>query len=322
MAWSISNAMMKDYENSLCSQAQEAASSAVTCSDGAPSAPSNTTRTPDQFYWPDKTTEHSRLSRFGMMCAPLTESRGEDLLTWFRAGFPARTLAQLAKGQDSTASEADCGVRWQGSLARYDHAASLWRTAQSSLVEGLDVYSETWPRWGSMRNGASYLRPIPAHLICESVSGLWQTPVADDAVERKAGKWNSRGEPKLSAEVKMWPTPNTIGFRSDGELLLLSRRLEDRGEFLAMSSRAANSKRERAWPTPSASKGSSQAALTRKSGASRENDRLDHAVMASDSGQLSPEWVEWLMGWPIGLTALKPLETARFHEWQQQHGGF
>jgi hypothetical protein len=63
----------------------------------------------------------------------------------------------------------------------------------------------------------------------------------------------------------------------------------------------------------------SPAALTRKSGKSRENDRIDHAVMASDGGQLNPEWVEWLMGWPIGLTALKPLETDKFREWQQQH---
>ena len=27
-------------------------------------------------------------------------------------------------------------------------------------------------------------------------------------------------------------------------------------------------------------------------------DRIDHAVMASDGGQLNPAWVEWLMGWP------------------------
>ncbi|MNU97729.1 hypothetical protein D3C71_878160 [compost metagenome] len=77
----------------------------------------------------------------------------------------------------------------------------------------------------------------------------------------------------------------------------------------------------RNWPTPVASmaKGSSPAALTRKSGADRSNDRLDHAVMASDGGQLNPEWVEWLMGWPIGWTELKPLEMGKFHEWQQQH---
>jgi hypothetical protein len=66
-------------------------------------------------------------------------------------------------------------------------------------------------------------------------------------------------------------------------------------------------------------KGSSPAALTRRSGADRSNDRLDHAVMALDGGHLNPEWAEWLMGWPIGWTDLKPLAMDKFHEWQQQH---
>lgn len=76
-----------------------------------------------------------------------------------------------------------------------------------------------------------------------------------------------------------------------------------------------------AWPTPVASmaKGSSPKALIRKSGADRSNDRLDHAVMALHGGHLNPTWVEWLMGWPLGWTDLKPLEMARFREWQQQH---
>lgn len=36
-------------------------------------------------------------------------------------------------------------------------------------------------------------------------------------------------------------------------------------------------------------------------------------------GLLSPEFAEWMMGWPIGWTELKPLEMARFQEWRQQH---
>ncbi len=36
-------------------------------------------------------------------------------------------------------------------------------------------------------------------------------------------------------------------------------------------------------------------------------------------GLLNPRWEEWLMGWPIGWTELKPLAMDRFHEWQQQH---
>ena len=37
-------------------------------------------------------------------------------------------------------------------------------------------------------------------------------------------------------------------------------------------------------------------------------------------GQLNPPWVEWLMGWPIGWTDLKPLETDKFQQWLHSHG--
>jgi DNA (cytosine-5)-methyltransferase 1 len=78
------------------------------------------------------------------------------------------------------------------------------------------------------------------------------------------------------------------------------------------------------WPTlpASASKGSSPAVLIRKNGKSRANDRVDHAVMASNGGQLNPTWVEWLMGWPLGWTGLEPLETDKFRSWKQQHSKF
>lgn len=39
-------------------------------------------------------------------------------------------------------------------------------------------------------------------------------------------------------------------------------------------------------------------------------------------GRLNPEWCEWFMGWPEGWTALGALDSAKFQEWQQQHGGF
>lgn len=39
-------------------------------------------------------------------------------------------------------------------------------------------------------------------------------------------------------------------------------------------------------------------------------------------GLLNPDWEEWLMGWPIGWTELKPLAMDRFREWQQQHSPF
>ena len=78
---------------------------------------------------------------------------------------------------------------------------------------------------------------------------------------------------------------------------------------------------QRMWPTPvaSMSKGSSPGSLIRKCGRDRSNDRLDHAVMASDGGQLNPEWVEWMMGVPSKWTDLRPLAMDKFQEWLQQH---
>jgi hypothetical protein len=35
----------------------------------------------------------------------------------------------------------------------------------------------------------------------------------------------------------------------------------------------------------------------------------------ADGGRANPEFVEWLMAWPMGWTALKPLGTDRFRTW-------
>jgi hypothetical protein len=39
-----------------------------------------------------------------------------------------------------------------------------------------------------------------------------------------------------------------------------------------------------------------------------------------NGGKLNPTWVEWLMGWPLGWTDLKPLEMDKFQKWLEQHG--
>lgn len=39
-------------------------------------------------------------------------------------------------------------------------------------------------------------------------------------------------------------------------------------------------------------------------------------------GALNPMWVEWLMGWPLGWTDLKPLEMDKYQQWQQLHTAF
>lgn len=75
-------------------------------------------------------------------------------------------------------------------------------------------------------------------------------------------------------------------------------------------------------PTPSVAmgKGSSERALTRADGRTRLRNRLDYWVERDGRhGRLSPDYVEWVMGWPIGWTDLQPLEMGRFREWLLQH---
>ena len=123
---------------------------------------SNTTPTPDQYYWPDKPTEHSRLSRFGTTCVPFEGSRGAELLTWYLAGFPAKTSALPEPEPESTEREADSGARWPGSLAKYDRDTCSWKTAQLSLLGDSEECSVTWPRSGMTAGGQCWELPTLA----------------------------------------------------------------------------------------------------------------------------------------------------------------
>ena len=121
--------------------------------------------------------------------------------------------------------------------------------------------------------------------------------------------------PSCSVNLPKW------GMTRNG---VLSERLTSPLRISGIESGSLQRTARRRWPTPVASmaKGSSPAALTRRSGANRTNDRLDHAVMALDGGHLNPDWAEWLMGWPIGWTDLRPLATDRFQSWQRAHSTY
>ena len=45
----------------------------------------------------------------------------------------------------------------------------------------------------------------------------------------------------------------------------------------------------------------------------RDSPSLAALMISEGGGQLNPEFVEWLMGFPIGYTELNALETQSFH---------
>ena len=94
-------------------------------------------------------------------------------------GFPCQDISLAGGGQEwAKAHAADYGASTPVLLASYDHATQSWRTSQHCLVEGLEVFSETWPRSGMTRNGIAYQRQPLAPLSSEIGSGSWPTPRA------------------------------------------------------------------------------------------------------------------------------------------------
>lgn len=329
----------------LFSRALVAASLGGNSSAGEPSAPLNLMPTPQPFLHNGKTTAFSKPSQYGLTYELLTADRGEALLMWFRAGFRARTSAPPVKAQASKAPAPASGWRWPASYAKYDPAERSWRTRQSSLLGGSESFSETWPRWGSMRNGECLARRPWAPLTSASASGSWPTPKAQNTTG--AGIHGDVGI-DLQTAVKLWATPCTPnggrsnkpediasnGLRADGRKVQVSLESqakswqtprandsEKRGDFNAMDKRNGLAGEAKAWGTPTARDHKDSGDCSNVP----DNGLLGRMVKSwsgttDQPGSLSPAFHLWLMGWPAEWNALDPLEMGKYRLWLQQHG--
>jgi hypothetical protein len=163
MSWLFSQVLVEEYlgENSL---------------DGEQSVPLSGKPIQQAYCAPDKMMAFSRLSRFGMTYKPLTANLGEELLTLYLEDFHAKTFQQQEKAQELMENEAECGQKWLASFVKYDPDTSSWKTHQCSLLGDLELFLETWPRWGSMRNGECWEQQMLEQNTNETEFGLWPTP--------------------------------------------------------------------------------------------------------------------------------------------------
>ena len=289
MSWLFSQALVEEYLGD-------------TSLDGAQSVPLSGSHTQQAYCAPDKMTAFSRPSRFGMTFKPLTADRGEELLTLYREGFHAKTLAQQEKAKELTVSAVGCGKKWRASFTKYDPDLRLWKTHQCSLVEDLDQFLETWPQWGLMRDGECWEQRMLEQTIRGTESGsLLPTPTMQ-GLNRGS---NSR---KSAMKKGTWPTPRSCSAMA----------------ATITPESAWNKKRnpnletivgQRMWPTPTAHN-------AKETNAPSESERNTPILAAQVGGQLNPMWIEWLMGWPLGWTDLKPLAMDKYPSVQQQHGKF
>lgn len=161
--------------------------------DGTPFAPVKLTPAPGISCLPDSVMVALIASPYGTMYAPSPAMSGQGESISSREDSPAKISALPVREQDLTATVLPFGLRWHESLARFDPATCLWKTAQPSLLEDWNGYSDRLPRWGLMHDGVLYPLQTPALGTGGNGSGYLPTPTVDDAanVTRKSGEYRS-----------------------------------------------------------------------------------------------------------------------------------
>jgi len=311
MSWLYSRVLVEEYLGD-------------TSLDGEQSAPLSGNPTQQAYCAPDKMMDFSRLSRFGMTYKPLTESRGEELLTLYLEDFHVKTLVPQEKAQELTGNEAVCGEKWRGSFVKYDPDSSLWRTHQCSLLGDLDEFLETWPQWGLMRDGECWEQQMLAQTIRGTESGLSPNGVDSFHTPNTTGlDGGSNSRKALKKRQEMWPTPATKGYghAAEGMVGNLMQKIEDgmitkreAEQMLSLPHLENHRTWKKKWGTPKVQ--DSRHALR-----DRGKGNLGEQVSGlHNGGKLNPTWTEWLMGWPLEWTDLKPLEMDKSHCVPQQLG--
>jgi hypothetical protein len=271
----------KALMNSLYSQEQVEAFSEESYSGGTQSAPLNGNLIPQAYCAPDKMTDFSRLSRSGMTFKPLMENLGEELLTLYLEASLAKTSVQQGKGQELKVNDQVCGNTWPESSEKFSQLTFLQKIPLCSALEDSVLSSKILPRWGMMLNGECYPQPKLGQTISENVCGSSQK----------------------------WPTPDAnCGQRGSQPNWTPTRKSGHPAQYTINQA-----VRDSLFPTPTCHKS--------KEGAyPAEYKRKTPSLATHAGGKLNPMWVEWLMGWPLGWTDLKPLETDKSHCVQQLLG--
>ena len=212
-------------------------------------------------------------------------------LTLFAEAFPVSPIRSLVPDWVPPTT-ATSGPTSADSFASLNPDGSWRKTCQGSCQLTLDgsteTYSEIWPRAGTTRNGTAYRRPPLAPLTDAIASGSWPTPCAEDAknVPYQKGKAGQRYPMLLGAvdPARMWPTPaanDALKSNMRPETLIADyekQATRDKGPLFSLATEVARSLAAESSPLPPGN---------------------------GASGSLNPVFVEWLMGYPLGWSALE-----------------
>ncbi len=178
-----------------------------------------------------------------------------------------------------------------GGAESADRKQELGRTESGG--GDLQAAVETWPT----------PRKQMAHGVCKSRA---ENPALAKAEYRLEDVVAARGGTSIP---QIYPTPH--GFSKDG--ISNGPSGNELGRAVNEKTRAEIQK----WATPCQSDAEGRGYSTTqgrsllREAKAEQNEGQPSGVM----GQLNPDWVAWLMGWPVGWTSMEPLDREHFDVW-------
>ena len=221
-------------------------------------------------------SENSRQKNLKLMEYPRSILSAED----FRAKMLAQQVKELVslivKG---TLPAPVFGESMPGLFASLSQDGSWQKTCagySQSLLPGFggedsELFCETWPKWGIVLDGHAMELPMLERHTNESECSLWPTTSVCGNYNRKGARSATSGD-GLDTAVKKMHSVNL--------------------------SQAVN------WPTPRAREGNSGSYGCASIERNADRNYLDGVVIKKEEkpGNLNADWVELLMGLPIGWT--------------------
>jgi len=259
-------------------------------------------------------------------------------------------LADLSSVSSSPCPPPPSSVTWRGKPTPPRSWSSAWKTGWTRRLSGL-----TLPPLTVARGVASWIAPLR-----DSRASRTQPREAAEGLRMTAGPgpkslgWFAKWTPEssswktsrpclplegLSESLVTWPRSGSMrsgmcfqrhsaGRRTceSGSSYLLptpTRDWKDRGPMQgARKSPNLGTVAYRMMPTPTVGDARRSGSRTSETSSAHPGTSLTDAMIrtAGTGLVLNPRFVEWMMGWPIGWTALEPLETGSSHSKPRQRG--
>jgi hypothetical protein len=211
---------------------------------------------------------------------------------WPRAGMTRNGIAYERPTLVLRTNEKESGS-WPTPMPLDDQAVKSWPTPHGF---GMDGHGSELSVAVGVAQGISRSK--------RSARKIWPTPTAQDAENDGGQSQFFRHSVPLNAAVKLFPTPKASPSGPDyakATRLSADQSGDDLATFVA---------REH-FLTPTVSdiknRGCMKDKVVQKLIAKGQQISLSQSM--PDSGQLNPTWVEWLMGYPLGWTALEDSAT-------------